>query len=78
MGTLSKGLGLVNNFMAECEVIIHRVECAASFGWLIAWIESDSTTAVEAFKTNNIPWILVAARENASRNMKHIRFSVNW
>ncbi|KAF6159335.1 hypothetical protein GIB67_032106 [Kingdonia uniflora] len=55
LGTLSKGLGLVTNFMAECEVIIHGVEHAASFGWLIAWIESDSTTAVEAFKTNNIP-----------------------
>ncbi|KAF6142043.1 hypothetical protein GIB67_038011 [Kingdonia uniflora] len=78
MGTLSKGLGLITNFMAECEAIIHGVEYATSFGWLIAWIESDSTTTVEAFKTNNIPWILVAAWENASRNMRHIRFSVNW
>ncbi|KAF6163127.1 hypothetical protein GIB67_024991 [Kingdonia uniflora] len=73
MGTLSKGLGLVTNFMAECKAIILRVEHAASFGWLIAWIESDSTTAVEAFKTNNIPWILKAAWENARRNMSHAR-----
>ncbi|KAF6138129.1 hypothetical protein GIB67_033543 [Kingdonia uniflora] len=78
LGTLSKGLGLVTNFMAECEAIIHGAEHAASFGWLIAWIESDSTTAVEAFKTNNIPWILEAAWENARRNMRHIRFSANW
>ncbi|KAF6173866.1 hypothetical protein GIB67_039817 [Kingdonia uniflora] len=78
LGTLSKGLGLVTNFMAECEAIIHGVEHAASFGWLIAWIESDSTTAVEAFKTNNIPWILEVACENARRNMRHIRFSTNW
>ncbi|KAF6148642.1 hypothetical protein GIB67_042601 [Kingdonia uniflora] len=78
LGTLAKGLGLVSNFMAECEAIIHGVEYVASFGWLIAWIESDSTTAVEAFKTNNIPWTLVAAWENASRNMRNIRFSANW
>ncbi|KAF6157138.1 hypothetical protein GIB67_041599 [Kingdonia uniflora] len=78
LGTLSKGLGLVTNFMAECEAIIHGVENAASFGWLIAWIESDSMTTVKAFKTNNIPWILEAAWENARRNMRHIRFSANW
>ncbi|KAF6176409.1 hypothetical protein GIB67_010857 [Kingdonia uniflora] len=78
MGTLSKGLGLVTNFMVECEAIILGVEHAASFGWLIAWIESDSTTAVEAFKTNNIPWILEASWENARRNMRNIRFLANW
>ncbi|KAF6148922.1 hypothetical protein GIB67_014293 [Kingdonia uniflora] len=78
LGTLSKGLGLVANFMAECEAIIHGVEHTASFDWLIAWIESESTTVVEAFKTNNIPWILEAAWENARRNMRHIRFSANW
>ncbi|KAF6175871.1 hypothetical protein GIB67_003359 [Kingdonia uniflora] len=77
-GSLAKGLGLVTNFMAECVAIIHGVEYDASFGWLIAWIESDSTTAVEAFKTSNIPWTLVAAWENASRNMRNIQFSTNW
>ncbi|KAF6171440.1 hypothetical protein GIB67_031766 [Kingdonia uniflora] len=61
LGTLSKGLGLVTNFMAKCEAIIHGVEFAALFGWLIEWIESNSTTAVQAFKSNNIPWILEAA-----------------
>ncbi|KAF6145621.1 hypothetical protein GIB67_018727 [Kingdonia uniflora] len=50
----------------------------ASFGWHIAWIESDSTTAVEAFKTNNIPGIFEAAWENTRRYMRHIRFSANW
>ncbi|KAF6143723.1 hypothetical protein GIB67_030613 [Kingdonia uniflora] len=78
LGTLAKGPGLVSNFMAECEAIIHGVEYAALFGWLIAWIESDSTTAVEAFKTNNIPWTLVAAWENASRNVRNIQFSAKW
>ncbi|KAF6138578.1 hypothetical protein GIB67_032472, partial [Kingdonia uniflora] len=38
----------------------------------IAWIESDSTTAVEAFKTNSIPWILEASWENARRNMRNM------
>ncbi|KAF6145199.1 hypothetical protein GIB67_041394 [Kingdonia uniflora] len=78
LGTLAKGLRLVSNFIAECEAIIHGVEYAASFGWLIAWIESDFTTAVEAFKTNNIPWTLVAAWENSSKNMRNIRFFTNW
>ncbi|KAF6172407.1 hypothetical protein GIB67_025912 [Kingdonia uniflora] len=50
LGSLLKGLGLVTNYMAECEAIIHGVDYAASVGWLIAWIELDSTTAVEAFK----------------------------
>ncbi|KAF6166922.1 hypothetical protein GIB67_020151 [Kingdonia uniflora] len=78
LGTLLKGFGLVTNYMAECEAIIHGVEYAASFGWLIAWIELYSTTAVEAFKSDNIPWILEAAWENARRNMRHIRFLANW
>ncbi|KAF6168093.1 hypothetical protein GIB67_011478, partial [Kingdonia uniflora] len=78
MGTLTKGLGLATNFMVECEAIILGVEHTASFGWIIALIESDSTMAVEAFKTNNIPWILEAAWENARRNMRYIRFSANW
>ncbi|KAF6155540.1 hypothetical protein GIB67_004534 [Kingdonia uniflora] len=72
MGTLSKGIGLVTNFMAECKAIILGVEHAASFGWLIAGIESDSTTAVEAFEANNIPWILEAAWENSRRNMSNL------
>ncbi|KAF6157144.1 hypothetical protein GIB67_041605 [Kingdonia uniflora] len=60
LGSLSKGLGPVTNYMAECEAIIHGVDYTALVGWLIAWIESDSTTAVESFKSENIPWVLEA------------------
>ncbi|KAF6155008.1 hypothetical protein GIB67_035755 [Kingdonia uniflora] len=35
LGTLSKGLGLVTNYTAECKVIIQGVESAVSNGWLI-------------------------------------------
>ncbi|KAF6162593.1 hypothetical protein GIB67_003139 [Kingdonia uniflora] len=60
LGTLSKGLGLVTNYMAECRAIIHGVESAASNGWLIAWVESDFKSVVEAFNSDNIPWVLEA------------------
>ncbi|KAF6160461.1 hypothetical protein GIB67_019230 [Kingdonia uniflora] len=49
LGTLAKGIGLVTNYTAECQAIIHGVASAASNGWLIAWVESDSKAAVEAF-----------------------------
>ncbi|KAF6151028.1 hypothetical protein GIB67_016506 [Kingdonia uniflora] len=58
LGTLAKGLGLVTNFTAECKAIIQGIEFASSNGWLIAWVESDSKAAVEAFNSDKIPWIL--------------------
>ncbi|KAF6134486.1 hypothetical protein GIB67_003721 [Kingdonia uniflora] len=65
LGSLSQGLGLVTNYTAECKAIIQGVELAASNGWLIAWVESDSKFAVEAFNSDNIPWILEAEWANA-------------
>ncbi|KAF6163796.1 hypothetical protein GIB67_016136 [Kingdonia uniflora] len=53
---LTKGLGMVTNYTAECQAIIHGVASTASNGWLIAWVESDSKATVEAFNSDNIPW----------------------
>ncbi|KAF6156545.1 hypothetical protein GIB67_000010 [Kingdonia uniflora] len=78
LGTLSKGLGMVTKYTAECKTIIQGVESAASNGWLITWVESDSKSAVEAFNSDNIPWVLEADRKNAKWNMKLIRISANW
>ncbi|KAF6148116.1 hypothetical protein GIB67_011891 [Kingdonia uniflora] len=60
LGSLVQGLGLVTNYTAECKAIIKGVELAASNGWLIAWVESDSMSAVKAFNSDNIPWTLEA------------------
>ncbi|KAF6141403.1 hypothetical protein GIB67_021219 [Kingdonia uniflora] len=57
LGSFSQGLGLVSNYTAECKAIIKGVDLAASNGWLIAWVESDSKVAVEAFHSDNIPWV---------------------
>ncbi|KAF6169567.1 hypothetical protein GIB67_000840 [Kingdonia uniflora] len=78
LGTLAKGLGLVTNYTAECQAIIHEVASAASNGWLIAWVESDSKAAVEAFNSDNIPWNLETEWGNAKKSMKQIRISSNW
>ncbi|KAF6158117.1 hypothetical protein GIB67_014911 [Kingdonia uniflora] len=56
LGSLAQGLGLVINYTAECKPIIKGVELASSNGWLIAWVESDSKSAVKAFNSNNILW----------------------
>ncbi|KAF6162880.1 hypothetical protein GIB67_021029 [Kingdonia uniflora] len=60
LGSLVQGLGLVSNYTAECKTIIKGVKLAASNGWLIAWVESDSKSAVKAFNSDNIPWTLEA------------------
>ncbi|KAF6170149.1 hypothetical protein GIB67_038682 [Kingdonia uniflora] len=65
LDTLTQGLGLVTNYMAECKAIIKEVELTASNGWLIAWVESDSKSAVKAFNSDNIPWTLEAEWDNA-------------
>ncbi|KAF6170694.1 hypothetical protein GIB67_015646 [Kingdonia uniflora] len=54
LDTLTKGLGLVTNYTAECQAIINGVASVASNGWLIVWMESDSKAAVEAFNSDNI------------------------
>ncbi|KAF6158118.1 hypothetical protein GIB67_014912 [Kingdonia uniflora] len=58
LGSLVQGLGLVINYTAECKAIIKGVELAASNGWLIAWVESDSKSAVKALNSDNISWTL--------------------
>ncbi|KAF6151285.1 hypothetical protein GIB67_020607 [Kingdonia uniflora] len=69
-GTLAKGLGLVTNYTAEYKAIIHGVASAASNGWLIAWVESDSKAVVEAFNSDNIPWNLETEWGNAKKIIK--------
>ncbi|KAF6142216.1 hypothetical protein GIB67_037134 [Kingdonia uniflora] len=41
--------GAARGNSAECKAIIHGIESAASYGWLIAWVESDSKATMEAF-----------------------------
>ncbi|KAF6146460.1 hypothetical protein GIB67_037760 [Kingdonia uniflora] len=65
----SMGLRVSTNFMAEWKAIIHGVKCAASNGWIIAWVESDSTAAVMDFTSGSIPWSLIGERNEASHNM---------
>ncbi|KAF6145345.1 hypothetical protein GIB67_016806 [Kingdonia uniflora] len=72
LGYLVQGLGLVTNYTAECKAIIKGVELAASNGWLIAWVESDSKSAMKAFNSDNIPWTLEAEWANAKRTMQQI------
>ncbi|KAF6159379.1 hypothetical protein GIB67_032150 [Kingdonia uniflora] len=57
---------------------IFRDSDAASNGWLISRIESDSKSTVEAFNLHNIPWVLEADWENEIRNMNQIRIFANW
>ncbi|KAF6135091.1 hypothetical protein GIB67_040402 [Kingdonia uniflora] len=78
LGSFVQGLGLVSNYTAECKAIIKGVDLVASNGWLIAWVESDSKAEVEAFHSDNIPWILEAEWANAKRSMQQIIISATW
>ncbi|KAF6169563.1 hypothetical protein GIB67_000836 [Kingdonia uniflora] len=78
LGSFAQGLGLVSNNTVECKAIIKGVDLAASNGWPIAWVESDSKSAVEAFNSDNIPWNLEAEWANAKRSMEQIRISATW
>ncbi|KAF6143323.1 hypothetical protein GIB67_039106 [Kingdonia uniflora] len=78
LSSLVQGLGLVTNYTAEGKAIIKGVELAASNDWLIAWVESDSKSAVKAFNSDNIPWTLEPEWANAKRTMQQIRISATW
>ncbi|KAF6154909.1 hypothetical protein GIB67_018346 [Kingdonia uniflora] len=52
--TGSVGLGVTTSFIVECKAIIHGVKCAALYGLLIAWNESNSAAAVMVFKSGKI------------------------
>ncbi|KAF5188832.1 Ribonuclease h domain [Thalictrum thalictroides] len=56
----SRGIGITTNFRAEYEAIIDSREITESKEWRRVWVESDSTAAVEAFRTGGIPWQLLA------------------
>ncbi|KAF6142604.1 hypothetical protein GIB67_015090 [Kingdonia uniflora] len=49
------GLGNVTSYMAECTALVQGLACAASNGWEITWLESDSSGAVKVFNNNLIP-----------------------
>ncbi|KAF6142491.1 hypothetical protein GIB67_039455 [Kingdonia uniflora] len=76
--TISFCLGIVTSFIAECKAIIMGVEGAASIGWRVAWIESDSSTAVSAFNSGNIPWSLSGEWHETKSKMREIRISSTW
>ncbi|KAF6172017.1 hypothetical protein GIB67_029435 [Kingdonia uniflora] len=71
-------MGFVLNFTAQCKAINKAAELAASNGWLIALVESDSKSGVMAFNSDNIPWTLEAEWANAKRTMQQIRISATW
>ncbi|KAF6145553.1 hypothetical protein GIB67_037586 [Kingdonia uniflora] len=53
--TMMVGLGNVTSYMAECMTLVQGQACAASNGWEIEWLESNSSEAVKAFNNNLIP-----------------------
>ncbi|PIA41810.1 hypothetical protein AQUCO_02200324v1 [Aquilegia coerulea] len=69
---IAKGIGLGTNFEAECGAVIEGVEEAVKRGWLKIWIESDSTTAIQAFaKSKKLQFCLL------SHTWREVNYSAN-
>ncbi|KAF6175810.1 hypothetical protein GIB67_003298 [Kingdonia uniflora] len=58
--------------------LVQGLACAASNGWEIAWLESDSSGAVKAFNNNLIPWNLENVWIESKKKMKKIRITSTW
>ncbi|KAF6156492.1 hypothetical protein GIB67_011293 [Kingdonia uniflora] len=76
--TYSHGLGNVTGYMADCSALLQGLQDAASNGWLIAWSESDSVAAVEAFNNGNVPWQLKGDSKVVKTKMQQIRITSTW
>ncbi|KAF6165368.1 hypothetical protein GIB67_018812 [Kingdonia uniflora] len=76
--TVAMGLGLETSYMAECTALIQGLAMAASNGWVIAWLESDSSAAVTALSNDIIPWSLKNVWKEAKKKMTKIRITRTW
>ena len=54
MGCFASNLGAISVFEAELQGIIIALENAARFNWKNIWVESDSSSAVLAFKNSDL------------------------
>ncbi|KAF6153940.1 hypothetical protein GIB67_023717 [Kingdonia uniflora] len=76
--TSAIGLGTVTSYMAECVALVQGLATAASNGWEIAWLESDSSAAVTALCNDMIPWSLENVWKEAKKKMTKIRITRTW
>ncbi|KAF6150914.1 hypothetical protein GIB67_000080 [Kingdonia uniflora] len=76
--TMAMGLVIVASYMVECMALVHGLACAASNGWEIAWLESDSSGTVKAFNNNLIPWNHENVWMEAKKKMKKIIITSTW
>ncbi|OVA03982.1 Ribonuclease H domain [Macleaya cordata] len=73
--SISQGLGISSNFMAEVSAIILGIEWAAHNNKTKIIVCSDSSSAIMSFKKNSIPWS-VKGRWNSIRNsFQEIRYA---
>ncbi|KAF9613962.1 hypothetical protein IFM89_014027 [Coptis chinensis] len=69
---------ICTSFRAECNAIVMGAELALARGWNHIWIESDSTLAVGAFGTGNVPWQLKAGWNNCVHNFQSPKLISIW
>lgn len=56
LGAVSMGLGMKSNYWAEVMAVVYGMEWAKKWGYRNLKVRSDSTAAIQAFMSKNIPW----------------------
>ncbi|XP_026444659.1 uncharacterized protein LOC113344992 [Papaver somniferum] len=74
IGTLSGGLGMATNYIAENDVVLCATELALEWGLTKIIIRSDSKTVLQEFEADKVPWFLRAIWRKARSKIASIKF----
>ncbi|KAF6149739.1 hypothetical protein GIB67_017472 [Kingdonia uniflora] len=77
-GYFSKYIGITTNYIAEIQAIIEGIEQAIQLDWRKFWVVSDSAAAIQAFRTNKVPWRFSTRWSSIREQILSIRFSHVW
>ncbi|KAF9593501.1 hypothetical protein IFM89_023994 [Coptis chinensis] len=57
---------------------LEAMEWASRQGWVKIWIESDSTSAVQAFGNRDVPWCMTSRWLQAMEDLSHVVITSTW
>ncbi|KAL5728232.1 hypothetical protein ACHQM5_001344 [Ranunculus cassubicifolius] len=78
LATVYENLGDEDIYFTECSAIVTAAEVAVEKGWINLWVESDSSSAVAAFKASRLPWRLKTRWNLCKHKFSSLTISHIW
>lgn len=74
LGTITGGIGIASNYIAEVYAVISALELAIEWDKQNALIVSDSKTVANDFAQGKVPWFIRSRWKNAVKKLSQIRY----